>query len=117
MTHSPTSHITSVTIIQSFWLVAAHDAARRDIVLYDVTCCAYYVSHEIALMVCCHLTASVGLLGLNRNGGRSHEEDDAQATLWWAREGAQDKGEDRAGSVAHGRGARTSGAAMREFAT
>ena len=53
-------------------------------------------------------------------GGDSHEKDDGCASLWRAREDAQDQREDRASRVADGFGARTwhrASAAIREFTT
>jgi Protein of unknown function (DUF3606) len=53
-------------------------------------------------------------------GGDSHEKDDERASLWRAREDAQDQRENRASRVAHGFGARTwhrAGAAIRKFTT
>jgi hypothetical protein len=52
--------------------------------------------------------------------GRSHEEADGLATLWRTNEGAQNQGEDCAGTVADGCGTRTGGgdgAGRRDFTT
>jgi hypothetical protein len=71
-----------------------------EIGLCDVARCAYCASHEMALIDMCH--------DARRGGGRSHAEGDGRLAVRRAHEGAQDQGEDCAGSDAHGCGATTS---------